>query len=379
MFNYKKHVVWIVRFFLAIFLCSIAVWIFSLYFVFTEKPLFIPAAYWIQNGIEVKEDRAQQRLQEEKAIFIISGSNSLFGINTPTIERITGYSVYNFGIARGAIPLCLYIYLVEKYVQKGDIVIAPLEYAYYTIKNNLDSSVYTSLSTWGMKYSYILPKKWQQELLTRNIRTYWERLPNIFKKIPIEDITTVLQRVKNNKQLTCTVVKHQQKGSNLNSYGEFLEDKEPTKEIFNSSYFDKNPVSDYFREEIVSFRDRLAAKGVFLYITFPVTEKQSLFDVDRLETQEKLQYYRDQIKQCGINFFGTDEFYNFNHKYMFDTSYHLNATGSILRSLLLAEDINTYVLGKKPSYDTSSSEECKTFYKQQEEEALRIINILREE
>lgn len=346
-------------------------WLFSLYFVFAEKPLFIPEAYWTANIIKVKENYIQNHHEGEKAIIIISGSNSLYGIHTPILEKMTGYSVYNFGLAYN-IPLCLYIHFAEQYAQKGDIVIAPLEYTYYTKKDELTSKSYLHLSTWAMKYASILPPHWQKELKKRNIRTYWQRLPNLFREFSTS-----------NPEITrpSALFSPQQaiQNTRANRYGEILEDTLPTKDNFKKDYLQKQPAPTFFKKEITAFRDRLTAKGVPLYITFPVTEKQSKFDADTPETQDKLQYYRDQIESCGINFFGTDSFYNLENKYFFNSTYHLNATGSILRSLLLAEDINTYVLGKEPSYDHSSPEAQKAFFEQQEQEALRIIEELREE
>lgn len=378
MSSYKKHAKCMVILLSTLAFLLAGPWLFSLYFVFAEKPLFIPASYWVKNAIEVKEDRIQHRPEGEKAIIIISGSNSLFGINSPTIERLTGYNLYNFGI-HAALPLCLYIHFVKKYAQKGDIIIAPLEYGYHARGNELTPNNYANFSTWGMKYAHTLPRHWQRELLWRNICTYCRRLPNLDRKLPIEDTAYVLQKTKTNGKITCPTEKFSYKASTLNMYGEHLEDKQPTKDNFESSYFKKEPISAYFKQEIADFQSYLTQRGVSLYITFPVTEKQSLFDTDTPETQEKLKFYREQIESCGVNFFGTDSFYNLENKYFFNTPYHLNATGSILRSLLLAEDINTYVLGKEPSYDHSSPEAQKAFFEQQEQEALRIIEELREE
>lgn len=346
-------------------------WLFSLYFVFAEKPLFIPADYSAPSYIPIKEYRIQQRPKNKKSIIIISGSNSLFGISSPVIEHKTDYNIYNFGINAG-FPLCLYMYFAEKYAQKGDIIIAPLEYGFYTAQDKLTPKAYAQISTWAMPYTFVLPDHWQKELKKRNIRTYWQRLPNLFRELPIQNPETTLSHVMSSPQLAT-------QNAQTNRYGERLQDKKPEKNNFNNGYFKKQSASAYFKNEITAFRDRLAAKGISLYITFPVSEKQSKFDIDTPETQDKLQYYREQIESCGINFFGTDSFYNLENKYFFNSHYHLNATGSILRSLLLAEDINMYVLGKEPSYDHSSPEAQKAFFEQQEQEALRIIEALREE
>ncbi|MFI3211740.1 MAG: hypothetical protein R3Y24_00180 [Eubacteriales bacterium] len=371
MFDYKKHTKRMIFFISALLSSAFTIWIFSLYFVFFEKPLFIPADYKADGQIKVKEFNIQQRVEGVKSIIIISGSNALFSMYSPVLEEKTGYKVYNLSVS-SMLPLCLYIYFAEKYAQNGDIIISPLEYPFYTEKDKLTPSAYACFSTWAMQYTSVLPLKWQKELSRRNILTYWQRLPNFFKQIPITKAEVIVPRAMNSSLLAT-------EDSQINRYGEILEDKKPTKSNFDSYYFEKKPASEHFKEEITAFRDKLAAKGVSLYVTFPVSEKQSRFNTDMSETQEKLQYYRKQIEQCGINFFGTDSFYNFENKYFFNSVYHLNATGAILRSLLLAEDINTYVLGKESSYDLSSPESRKSFFKQQEQEALRIIKKLREE
>ncbi|WCE29884.1 hypothetical protein [Vibrio sp. SCSIO 43137] len=82
-------------------------------------------------NMKLKFSRASKLTNENKRRIIInSGSNSNFGLNSELLERLTGYSVINFG-NNAANRLDYLYYGILQTAKKGDIIIMPLEFRYY--------------------------------------------------------------------------------------------------------------------------------------------------------------------------------------------------------------------------------------------------------
>lgn len=82
---------------------------------------------YIDEWLQVKDRAALAR--EEPTLFFVSGSNTLFGIDTAEIERQLGIPVVNYGVHAS---LKSYLFpRVERVLQPGDIVILPVEYGFY--------------------------------------------------------------------------------------------------------------------------------------------------------------------------------------------------------------------------------------------------------
>lgn len=136
----------------------------------------VPGNYWETEGLRRKLALIERPGRE---IMIVAGSNAYFGINAGDFARATGYHAVNLAM-QGALPFSFYASLVRNELTTGDIVILPLEYAYYgtvhpIIKDRvafLEASVALSLQP-----SYILTKpwwEWPRFLRTLSLRRLWE-------------------------------------------------------------------------------------------------------------------------------------------------------------------------------------------------------------
>lgn len=105
-------------------LCSL--WLLALWLQ-TSRPTH--SSQWIADAYEHKT-RIAQNIQGQK-IVIVAGSSSLFGIDSKEFELSYKLPVVNFSVNAGL--LLPYILLKGQTVLKrGDIVIMPLEYHFYT-------------------------------------------------------------------------------------------------------------------------------------------------------------------------------------------------------------------------------------------------------
>lgn len=96
--------------------------------------------FWINLGIPMEQERyIQEWLAKKDAyassiegrkLLFISGSNSLFGVDTRRIEQELGIPAVNF--STNATMRYYTFKRAQKHLHPGDIVILPLEYPYYT-------------------------------------------------------------------------------------------------------------------------------------------------------------------------------------------------------------------------------------------------------
>lgn len=127
------------RNYLAIFICTILAGLtihILLFYINLGVPISSQKHH--HGWYQVKNTYASS-IKQPKLIFI-SGSNSLFGVDTERIERELHIPTVNYGVAAS---LNLYtIHRVRQYLKKGDIVILPLEYRFYEVSHTAFESNY---------------------------------------------------------------------------------------------------------------------------------------------------------------------------------------------------------------------------------------------
>jgi len=83
---------------------------------------------WIYDVYAKKQKIAQEI--EGRKIVVVAGSNALFGIDSQMLEKAFGLPVVNYGVNAG-IELPCTLFMAQKVIQRGDIVLLPLEYPMY--------------------------------------------------------------------------------------------------------------------------------------------------------------------------------------------------------------------------------------------------------
>ena len=121
-----------------------------------------------------------------KKLFFISGSNTLFGVDTEKIEQSLHISTVNYGTHAGVEYYTLH--RAKKYIHSGDIVILPLEYSFYIYHNNnikkeyalyilgYDKAFFSNLTLY-QKFIFISQTD-TIDLLKLAVRKYFPKAPN---------------------------------------------------------------------------------------------------------------------------------------------------------------------------------------------------------
>ena len=138
---------------------------------FCFDPLYTPAEYWIQDMYNLK-DLYFRRSISGKKIIIISGSNSLFGVNSNIVSMKTKTQVLNLAVHAG-LPLKFLVQKTLSYVSPGDLVVLPLEYVYYRGSETINDWQKTQFSTWGARLG---GNAFESEQLVR----FWLNIPSLY-------------------------------------------------------------------------------------------------------------------------------------------------------------------------------------------------------
>ncbi|MDD2266026.1 hypothetical protein [Sulfuricurvum sp.] len=126
-------------------------------FLQTSRPT--ASSQWIADAYALKTAAAQKI--EGKKIVIVAGSTALFGIDSKKLEETYRLPVVNFGVNAGL--LLPYVLLKSQSVLKrGDIVILPLEYHFYTYDGIPNAQMIDQI--WSRDPSFFWKLSWKERL-----------------------------------------------------------------------------------------------------------------------------------------------------------------------------------------------------------------------
>lgn len=133
-FNAKKYSVSVL---LGMTLPLIFLFVLGNFIITSCKLSKVPYEVFVTHRwIKQKEIYAQEKSEKGRKIVFVSGSNTLFGINTKEIEDALNIPTLNFGLHAGYAPIILYE--AEKIINENDIVILPLEATFYVKAHQKD-------------------------------------------------------------------------------------------------------------------------------------------------------------------------------------------------------------------------------------------------
>lgn len=360
---FKKHSIYV---FIGLIIAALLLLTFNYVLITCFKPKYIPAEYWIPEVL-IKKDIISKKIKNNK-IIIVSGSNALFGVSSLTLQERTGKDVLNLATHAG-VPIDFLLSIAKEYATAGDIVIMPLEYGYLYRESSPSQWEVEQFTTWGRNYldSFSMYKK--SLILAKSAKFLANRIINMAKPIPVRS-RAALQLMNNNKIIS----EKAYDTASLNIFCEFFIDAPPQPhmlEMKNSGveYDIPEALSDDFVEKMTNATKDFEKKDITLFVTYPVSIKNKLFDTDNAEHIEKIQKIYDKISRSGIKTFGNAHKYNIDVSNFYDTTYHLNAKGATLRTLFLADDLLDMLAGadipQRPSVD---------YFNAKNKDAVRILN-----
>lgn len=314
-----------------------------------------PAEYWIKNIYTFKEDKAQKI--EERKILIISGSNSLFGINSELLSNRLNTNVVNLS-SHAILSLDFLLYKIKNNMNEGDIVVMPLEFNHYTKTSKLPTWFSDNMMAWGEDYISQLPLRDHANLIrssepTRVFEGVLQMLVSKPRKTKIYDIDKIqedLTKEWEKSNWTWNGYSH----TSLNDLGDFNV-KLPVKYKKNHNYFKKGPnPSPHFIEKFNSIKRLISKRKGTLILTFPVTIRHDNFNLSNENHIAITDTLIKNLNDADIEIHCNPALFNLDRSFFFDTFYHPNILGSLINSENLAYCISN-IENKNFNYKASIS------------------------
>lgn len=334
---------------------------------------YAKSAWWVPNIYHYKDYIATSIGQPK--IIIAAGSNALFGIHGGTIEKDTGYRVANLAV-HGALDIDFLYYKLVEHVNKGDIIVMPIEFGVY--RRGLESEWFTNnMISWGyddylkklplhdaLSFVFYTPKsRVYQGVLSRinqNIHNQHMNIPSLSQA----EVVSVLEKILNS----------QDAGSyrgydykSLNKYGDFSADEKPTKTLLKKykngiSYIPRS-INRHFISVFKKINKLVEARKATLILTWPVTIRNKKFDLSTEKHQQDARKFEALLSEQSIDIHCNPAMFNLDIEYFFNSVNHPNKNGALLRSKTLAACINSIINNG-------------TYHKIDFEESVRIVDQL---
>lgn len=339
------------RFVIFIFLNLFALLIIYIASFYYQLGANVKSESWIEPMYQIKDKKALE-IGDENKIIIVSGSNSLFGINSEKISEITNKPVLNLAVHAGLDIDFLY-YKIKKYIKPNDIIVMPLEYAHYTRSGYSDWFV-NNILVWGNDYfdnlSFVDKTKFifnlnGNRLLLGLKSKFNEQIYQSPKNI-IKDLTKIIDDEGEKWR------GYSYKSSNLD--GDINAD-----ETLDLNYGKVNSPSNlipsnHFLNVYHKILILVEKNNGKLILTHPVTSKHDSYDLTKLKFQKQLDNFLAQMMKHSLKIECNAALFHVDEKFVFNGSYHPNKYGALIRSENLAYCINELI--KNPNFNLSYEE-----------------------
>jgi len=306
----------------------------------------VEAEWWVRNIYFYKDYLADK--DERPRILIAGGSNALFGVDGAIIEEMTGYHVVNLS-SHAELDIDFYYNQLKEHMQKGDVVVMPLEGAFH-IRNRLSDWFVNNMLAWG----------WDEYLAKIGI----VRLCGFLVDVPKHRIINgLIRHGDNNNILDRKVVLQKLQESffsgekrwngysyqSLDRYGDMIAGEEPIAYVQQLArdgvyYFHDGPIADRFVRVYKKILDLVRKNDGKLILTWPVTMRNKFFDLRKEKYRQKIEDRTEQLAEKSIAIVCNPALFQFDVGFFFDTEFHLNRQGAVLRSENLALCLNRELL-----------------------------------
>lgn len=304
------------------------------------------AEHWLKNIHEIKTYRAST-LNSPKLI-IAGGSNGLFGLNSKLLSKETGLPAVNLA-GHAGMSFNFQADQAVRNAQDGDIVIMPLEYSYYSQTSTLTDAHTQNMESWGHEHIKGFSIKetvnyFRHSTLSGIVRRIATDTP-----LPVDPIDIALNH--NDQTKSSEIIDWV--GYNyksMNFLGDMLSDNPPTALVTSiaekgEKYLHTPIPTSQFIEDAKTLSAALEDKGASLYFTWPTSMKNKLFNMSSKADLDQALALKNNMLSQGFNFICSPADFNFPPENFFDTRYHLNFKGALLRTLNLASCLNEAEIG----------------------------------
>ncbi len=263
------------------------------------------------------------RTLKGKKLILVAGSSALEGLDSAAFERnFPGYSVINFGTI-AAYSMYFQLDVISKYTTSGDIVIHAPE---YTMSQSMGAPHFEPKIFRGFEQCY-----------------------DIFREVDMREYNgffTAFSDFQNGVGIPIAAKDapgqpYQTECEFINKYGDYTIDRTvQTSPVGSKSYGFNTSVLYY--EDLNRINRRITARGGTLLMSFCPMDITYMSDraTDAAACRAFRDFCQEKLNYPVISDPGT---YMMEHKYFFDSAWHLNEAGAAVRTANLTADLKKYL------------------------------------
>ncbi len=281
---------------------------------------------WIFDAYE-KKQKISRSIENNKVV-IVAGSNALFGIDSKMLSNTFGLPVLNDSVNAG-IELPSVLFMAQKVINKGDIVIMPLEYPMYYYDGTAGIQMVDYLLS-------RIPELFAELTLKEQLYLYWhvtfERIYNGYFQHSNKNVKKGLYGIHN------IDMNGDQIHTELSQRKTWMADalnKQISKPVRYSESFDPNALGWQYLQYFILWCEKRDVNIVFMPSTL-------MWDESYSKNPEEKWFYThiaDEIRKQGWHFVGDPYDYMYEKEYYFDTRYHLINIGRKMRTKRMIDDL----------------------------------------
>ncbi|MBE6568976.1 MAG: hypothetical protein E7658_02000 [Ruminococcaceae bacterium] len=281
---------------------------------------------------ELKDKHARLASVEGEKIVVIGGSSMAFGLDSALLEEYTGMPVVNYGLY-ATIGTKAMLDMSRPYIGKGDIVVICPE---------------TDEQTYSLYY---------------NAHSMWQALDcdlSMLKDAGFSNYGKLLAVLPEFTAEKLGFIRTDSKPSpsgiyaesSFNEYGDISVPR-PYNEMpaFYDSSMAISLTTDLLNEEFVEYLNEYAAycslRGADVYFSFSPINADAVVST----AEDRTEFYRSLGEQLHFPVISDVNDYILDSAYFYDTNFHLNSRGALLRTSLLADDL-LRVMGRTERVET---------------------------
>jgi len=317
--NRKKNKKWSIVILITLFIIP-SLYFAGIYF-FYKRPR---QALWFKLIFNNTENYSKS-IKNNKIIFS-GGSNTLFGIRTQLIEQIFRVPSVNLGVT-AALKIDYIIHVTKRNVQKGDVVILPLEYIHYHYSNQKYSATRSEyIRTYDVPF-------FRSQSIVHQIR-------DIKKTSPLDLLRSINEQLEFKKKKQ-KIIKNVGKivKNNFNKNGDAINNNKPAKKILEHRFKAADDPGNFKETDglklLKDFNNWCKKNKIHFYITYPNLLYNEKYRNKRFRRYFKSLNHYFQINKIAV--IGSPYDFMYERKLFWDTKYHLTYDGVTMRTMQFIE------------------------------------------
>ncbi|TLM75619.1 hypothetical protein ACONUD_16390 [Microbulbifer harenosus] len=295
------------------------------FLVITQMGTPTSSSKWAYDLYSIKERHASQ--ENRNKLLIVAGSNSLFGINSSLLESRLRIPTTNLGVHAG-LGLKYILERSKRSLGRGDIVYLPLELDLYQQDDTPSAQLMDFVLARDPQYLHTLPI--QQQILG-------------FANVPIARIIEGLRggsdRYLGSSSTVYNVHNVDSSGDQTNNTLEKARDYSSRLERLAPKDIGNTEISSHSKNLIRDYIYWARENGVCV-----IGGPPSLMKFEEYESERFLEFLGKTVNlfsDLGVHYVGRPADYLFPRELFFDTEYHLNTKGAMIRTQLIIDDLGT--------------------------------------